>query len=210
MLKTPAGLTSSVKAEGKSFILQTEFIAHPESVQNAGRAAVPAGRIITTIAVQGQVVHRIEKVYNDAFDSEEKFALAEKAVKVQHISLARIVAARAKEFLASVTEITVSAEDRLGLIQGVARVTKVDFAEPLDSAEPSVKGNPILSHIRTVRDLVIAISQNTRLGKLQKAVGALEDKKFLLTGCGGSTFLLDLRDDANVSAVIKELEKVKG
>jgi hypothetical protein len=210
VLKTPAGLTSSIKAAGKSFILQTEFIASPESVQNAGRAAVPAGRIITTVAVQGQVVHRVEKIYNDAFDDEEKFAAAEKSVKVQHISLARIVAARAKEFLTSVSEITVSPEDRLGLIQGVAHVTKIDFTEVPDSAPMPVQGNPIFGGIRAVRDLVIAISQNTRLGKLQKAVGAIEDKKFLLTGYGGSTFLLDLRDDANVSAVIKELEKVKG
>lgn len=210
MLKTPAGLTSSVKAEGKSFILQTEFIASPESVQNAGRAAVPAGRIITTIAVQGQVVHRVEKIYNDAFDDEEKFAIAEKAVKVQHISLARIVSARAKEFLTSVSEITVSPEDRLGLIQGIGHVTKVDFGESPDSAQSPVQSNPILTNIKAVRDLVIAISQYTRLGKLQKAVGAIEDKKFLLTGYGGSTFLLDLKEDANVSAVIKELQKVKG
>jgi hypothetical protein len=55
----------------------------------------------------------------------------------------------------------------------------------------------------------VGISQNSRLGKLQKMVGSVEDNKFVLIGLEGKTFFLSLKENTNISAILDELEKVK-
>lgn len=205
MAKIPAGLTSSVNSGGKNFILQTEFIAG-ESVTDSG---IVSGRIKTTVAVGGQVVHKVEKTFIGADESDESFLAAEKAVKKQHLLVAKTVDTKPKEFLASVSELTVSGEDRLGLIPGIIEVTPVNLKD-LDEFKEENVNNPLLRNMEHIRGLVVAISQSTRLGKLQKMVGAIEDRKFMLTGFDGETFLLGLKDDADVVAIFKELDRVKG
>lgn len=204
MAKIPAGLTSSVSAEGKSFILQTEFIA----TNGAEDSGVISGRIKTTVAVSGQVVHKVEKAYIGAAETSDPLLAAEKAVKKQHLQVAKTVDSKPREFMASVSELTVSAEDRLGLIPGIVEVTPVDLKN-LEEFSTDDVNNPLLRNMELIRSLVVTISQSTRLGKLQKMVGAVEDKKFLLTGFDGGTFLLGLKDDADVVAIFNELDRVK-
>jgi hypothetical protein len=167
-----------------------------------------SGRIKTTVAVGGQVVHKVEKAYIGSDKTEDSFLAAEKAVKQQHLKIAKTVDSKPKEFMASVSELTVSGEDRLGLIPGVVEVTPVNLKN-LEEFSADTVSNPILKNMEPIKDLVVAVSQNTRLGKLQKMVGAIEDRKFMLTGFDGETFLLGLKDDADVIAIFKELDKAK-
>ena len=87
MAKAPAGITSSVKAEGKTYILQTEFLVITGKQTAKMSSTKPSGKIVTTVAIEGQVVHKVEKMYSEPWHSENDFMLAEKAVKKQHISL---------------------------------------------------------------------------------------------------------------------------
>jgi hypothetical protein len=209
MTKIPAGLTSSVTANNKSFILQTEFVASPANHDGLEGVESLSSLIKTTVAVEGQVVHKVEKAFAGPIDTEEAFIDAEKAVKQQHISVARIVSSKPREFIANVSELTISAEDRLGVIPGIAEVLKVDLANPAAAPIQSGSGKQFTEKIEPIRDLVLAVSQNTRLGKLKKLVGAIEDKKFMLIGYGGSTYFLGLAGDADVSSIFQELDKVR-
>ena len=82
MTRIPAGLTSSVTANNKSFILQTEFVASPANHGGPEEGGNLSSLIKTTVAVEGQVVHKVEKVFIGQIDTEEAFVDAEKAVKV--------------------------------------------------------------------------------------------------------------------------------
>lgn len=209
MAKIPAGLTSSVTADAKNFILQTEFTLSSGGRQREEFDPNATGHIKTTVAVEGQVVHKVDKTYRELFDSEEAFISAEKAVKQQHLAVARQVVSKPREFLASVSELTISGEDRLGLIPGVADVIQIDLANLSNQSQPAGPRANSLKNLELIRDLVFAITQNTKLGKLKKMVGTIDDKKFMLVGYGGHSYFLNLKEDADVSSVLSELDKVK-
>jgi len=206
MTRIPSGLTSSVAAGGKNFILQTEFIIASDVVDKS----ILSGRIKTTVAVEGQVVHKVEKAFAGTGGDEESFLSAEKAVKRQHLQVAKAAAAKPKEFMASVSELNVSAADRLTLIPGIQAVTKINLTNlPEHGAEWQTDDNPVLANMVLVRDLVVSLTQNTKLGKLQKLVAAVDENKYVLTGFDGGTYFLSLKDDADVSSVFEELKRAK-
>jgi hypothetical protein len=177
MLKLPAGMTSAVTADGNKYILQTEFLESPEF------------RIVTTVVFQGQVVHKVEKLFAGALESADSFAMAEKTIKTQHFSVARIFATRPRDINLSASDIQVSPMDKLRVINGVMEVIEVN--SELLSGESN---------------LVAAVAQNSRLGRLKRAVGGIENSKFLLTGFCGKTYLLGLKNDVDISKVLSELE----
>jgi len=209
MTKLPAGLTSSVSAYEKKFILQTEFLAPSAGRTDQAQAMPSTSRIKTTVAIEGQVVHKVEKGFTQPYDTDDGFNAAEKAVKHQHLSVARIVASKPREFLANVSELTILPEDRLGVIQGVGEVIPVDLGDLSSLPKQTGFKRQILESMELNRNLVLAVTQNTRLGKLKKMVGTIDDKKFMLTGYSGKTYLLYLSEDADVSAVFQELDKAK-
>ncbi|MCP4579983.1 MAG: hypothetical protein GY839_00080 [candidate division Zixibacteria bacterium] len=209
MTKMPAGLTSSVTANEKRFILQTEFLAPSTGSGSQVKAMTSTSRIKTTVAIEGQVVHKVEKGFAQPHDTDDGFIAAERAVKQQHISVGRIVASKPREFLANVSELTISPEDRLGVISGVGEVIQVDLGDLSNLPKQTGFKQQILESMELNRNLVQAISQNTRMGKLKKMVGTVDDKTFMLIGYSGKTYLLCLTDDVDVSSVFQELDKVK-
>ena len=97
MTRVPAGLATSVNSGGKNFILQTEFIAGNGSEDSD----VVSGRIKTTVALSGQVVHKVEKTFIGNDGTDNSYLAAEKAVKRQHLEVAKTVSTNPREFLAS-------------------------------------------------------------------------------------------------------------
>lgn len=205
MVRIPAGMTSSVKAEDKIFILQTEFILGGRG----GDESILNGKIKTTVAVSGQVVHKLEKTYIGSADEVDPISVAEKALKYQHVTVARTVSSNPRKFMESVSELTVSVEDRLTLVPGIKQVIPVDLRNLSEFKHNQSDDNPLMQNIHGIKDLVIAISQNTRMGKLQRMVGVVDDQRFILSGFGGGTYLFCLHDNADVSEVIAQVEKVK-
>lgn len=196
MIKTPAGLTSSVTADGKKYILQTEFLLAPEP------------RIITTVDYQGQVIHKVEKLFLLSLDDPDSYAQAEKAVKGQHISVARVIAARPRDFASRSIEIEVSIADKLRVIPGVAEVMEID-AELLSGNKasqtiPQLKA----SDLSAIRNLILSICKNSRLGRLRRAAAVMDGQRFLLAGASGKTFLVCLRPDTDISRMMTELDAV--
>jgi hypothetical protein len=204
MARIPAGLSSAVNADNKKFILQTEFRTDSEAPPDLIK-----GRIKTTVAVEGQVVHKVEKFFEGDANDPESFIGAEKAIKTQHISVARIVSTKPKEFLATVSELTISAEDRLALIPGIEVVLKVDLSDLSGMMDDADVTNPLLKNMELIRNLVMSVSLHTRIGKLKRMVGTIDDIQFMLVGYEGGTFFLNLKENADVSTIFKELEKAK-
>ncbi|OQX90965.1 MAG: hypothetical protein B6D58_09095 [candidate division Zixibacteria bacterium 4484_95] len=209
MHKAPAGLTSSVKVDDKTFILQTEFLTAPKSKKDVEDKLSSGGKIVTSVAVDGQIVHKVEKVLHGFVESSELFSSIETTIKKQHISVARLIASRPREFINSVSEIKISPADRLGVIPGVADVIEIDKEFSQIRLQQHKLQRPVIENMEKIRNLLVAISQNTRLGRLKKIVGAIEDRKFLLTGCGGKFYLLNLKDDVDITKLLEDLEMAK-
>lgn len=194
MPNTPAGLTSSVTADGKKYILQTEFLSSPEP------------HVVTVVVYKGQVVHKVEKLFQQKFDTPDGFGDAEKLIKTTHISVARSIAARPRDFGVRPMEIQVSAEDKLRLVNGIAEVTEITNNVHTDRSPALPKDNSIAKNIILINDVVMAISQNSRLGKFKRAVGTSNNHKFILTGSDNKTYLLGLKPNIDISKVLSELE----
>jgi hypothetical protein len=194
MLNTPAGLTSSVTADGKKYILQTEFLTAPEP------------HVVTVVVYKGQVVHKVEKICPEKLDSPDGLGETEKLIKTQHISVARSIAARPRDFGAKPMEIQVSAEDKLRLINGIVEVTEIRDNMHVDNSQTVAKADPIAKNICLIKDVIDAISQNSRLGKLRRAVGTSGSQKFVLTGSDGRTYMLGLKPNIDISKVLNDLE----
>ncbi len=194
MLNTPAGLTSSVTADGKKYILQTEFLAKPEP------------HVVTVVVYKGQVVHKVEKIFQQKLDTPDDIGDAEKLIKTTHISVARSIATRPRDFGVKPMEIQVSAEDKLRLISGISEVTEICANMHVEPSKTIPKNDPISKNICLINDVVSAITQNSRLGKFKRAVGTSGNQKFILTGSDGKTYLLGLKPDIDISKVLSELE----
>ena len=194
MLNTPAGLTSSVTADGKKYILQTEFLKSPQP------------HVVTVVVYKGQVVHKVEKICQHKLDTPDGFAETEKLIKTQHLSVARSIASRPRDFGAKPMEIQVSAEDKLRVISGIAEVTEICAGGRGELSGTAPKNDPILKNICLINDVVSAITRNSRLGKFRRAVGASGNQKFILTGGDGKTYLLGLKQNVDISKVLSELE----
>lgn len=194
MLNTPAGLTSSVTADGKKYILQTEFLANPEP------------HVVTVVVYKGQVVHKVEKICQRKLDTPDGIGEAEKLIKTTHISVARSIASRPRDFGVRPMEIQVSAEDKLRLINGIAEVTEISDNMHADQSRAVPKNDPISKNVCLINDVISAVSLNSRLGKFKRAVGTSGNQKFILTGSNGRTYLLDLKPNVDISKVLSELE----
>jgi hypothetical protein len=188
-MRTPAGRTSSVKALNKVFILQTEFLTKPRP------------RIVTSVALEGQIIHKVERTYDNAVETEEDLKLAEAAVVMQHQNLAKKMQSNGADFIKQTRSIKISAVDRLALIPGVS--IAVDIQEKLNGENPL----PIYVQARRVSEISQAISSSTKMGPLKLAAIIAEQGKFILSRADGKDNLLSLRPEADLREIISEAMK---
>ncbi len=189
MTRLPSGRTSSVKALNKVFILQTEFVAKPKP------------RIITSVALDGQIIHKVERTYDNLIASDDDLRLAEAAVATQHQNLARKMQTSGAEFIKQTRSIKISAVDRLALVPGVSTVTDVE--EKLNSPSP----HAIYVQSKYVSDIAHAITVSTKMGPLKLAAMISEQGKYILAKSEGRPFVLTLKPEADIRQVISEAMK---
>jgi hypothetical protein len=185
----PAGRTSSVKAQERTFIIQTEFRPDPGPV------------IISTVSLDGQTVHKIERAYLNPFDTEDGFLAAEAAIVAQHENLARKIRDNAADFIKKTRSIQISKIDRLGIIPGVSYIADID--EKLAGVNPA----PIYMQSKLILEIADAISQSSRAGAFGIAAIISEQGKFILDRDEGKGFLLSLKHDAEIGKVLKEAQE---
>jgi hypothetical protein len=188
-MRTPAGRTSSVKALNKVFILQTEFLTKPRP------------RIVTSVALEGQIIHKVERTYDNSFESEEDLKIAEAAVVMQHQNLAKKMQTNGADFIKQTRSIKISAVDRLALIPGVS--IAVDVQEKLNTDNPL----PVYVQARRISEISQAISNSTKMGPLRLAALIGEQGKFILSRADGKDNLLSLRPEADLREIISEAMK---
>jgi hypothetical protein len=186
----PAGRTSSVKAQGKTFIIQTEFRPDPGPV------------IISAVTLDGQTVHKVERAYDSPFDTETGFLAAEAAIVAQHENLAKKIRENAADFIKKTRSIQISRIDRLGIIPGVSYIADID--EKLSGDSPA----PVYAQSRVVLEIADAISQSSRVGPFQIAAIVSDQGKFILNRDDGKGYLLSLKHDADIGQVMKEAREI--
>jgi hypothetical protein len=189
MTRTPAGRTSSIKALNKTFILQTEFVTKPRT------------RIVTSVALEGQIIHKVERTFDSHLESDEDFRIAETAVVAQHQNLAKKIQTNGADFIKQTRSIRISAMDRLALIPGVSFVA--DIEEKLVAEKP----HEIYTQSKLVAEIADALSLTTKMGDFKTAAILSEHGKFVLERAEGKNFLMTLKPDAEVGTILNEAMK---
>ncbi len=188
-MRTPAGRTSSVRALNKVFILQTEFQVKPRT------------RIVTSVALDGQIIHRVERTYDNGLETEEDLRTAEAAVVSQHQNLAKKMQTNGADFIKQTRSIKISAVDRLALIPGISAVSEVQ--EKLDGQD----SHAIYAQAKYISEIGDAITNSTKMGPIKLGAIISEQGKFILSRADGKDYLLNLKADANIGEVISEALK---
>jgi hypothetical protein len=189
MLRLPSGRTSAIKALNKNFILQTEFLSKPRP------------RIITSVALDGQVIHKVERTYDHDLDSETGIIAAESAVLAQHQNLEKKIQFNGADFITQTRSISISVEDRLALISGISYV--IDIDEKLADANP----HTVYIQSKLLGEIGDAVSAGTKMGPLKVAAINSEHGKFIIDRIEGHSYLLSVKPDAEVAFVLKEVIK---
>ena len=189
MLRMPAGRTSSIKTMNKCFILQTEFSSKPRA------------RIVTSVALEGQIIHKVERTYDYQLDSETDIRQAETAVVAQHQNLAKKIESNGASFIKQTRSINISADDRLALIPGIVNVT--DIEEKLAQSNP----HPVYIQSKMLSEVGDAVTAGTKMGALKIIAINGEQGKFILDRIDGHNYLLSVKPDAEMSVALNEVMK---
>jgi hypothetical protein len=189
LMRTPAGRTSSVRALNKVFILQTEFLAKPRA------------RIVTSVALDGQIIHKVERTYDNKIETEEDLKASEVAVVAQHQNLANKMQANGADFIKQTRSIKISPVDRMALIPGISVVSDID--EKLAGEKP----HSIYTHSKLISEIATAISASTKVGPMKLAAVIGEMGKFIISNSDNKYYLLSLRPDADIRQVLNEAIK---
>ncbi len=186
----PAGKTSSVKVMDKTFILQTEFRLKPK----------PA--IVTSVALDGQVMHKVERQYIRPYEADHDFRAAEDAINAQHTAIARKLSSGGADFIGVTKEptISISREDKLGVISGVSFVANLE--EKLAADNPS----SVYIQSKLIVEISDAIRSGTRSGRFLNAAVISKNGKFILDKSDGKAYLLSLKPEAEISKIITEIK----
>jgi len=184
----PPGRTSSVKAQDKTFILQTEFKINPKRA------------IVTTVSLDGQVIHRVERSYSQVIESDEDFKNIEAAIVSQHESIARKIIANSSDFIRQTKSIKISRLDRLGVISGIAYVANVE--DKLNGENPPM----VYRQAKLIMQIGDAITTTSRVGALKMAAIISDQGKFVLDRMEEEGHLVTLKSDADIGHIISEIE----
>ena len=185
---TPPGRSSSVKAQDRVFILQTEFKISPKRA------------IVTSVSLEGQVIHRVERAYIQEIETEEEYRHAEEAVISQHESIARKIVSNSSDFIRQTKSIRISRSDKLGIIPGVSYVS--NLGEKLESENPPL----IFQQSKLILEISDAITANSRVGPLKVAAIISDQGKFILDKSDSGSHLVTLKSEADIGKILMEIE----
>jgi hypothetical protein len=184
----PPGRTSSVKAQDRTFILQTEFKVNPKRA------------IVTSVSLDGQVIHRVERSYPLEIESDDDLRQAEAAIVSQHEAIARKIISDTADFIRQTKSINISRSDRLGIIPGISYVANIE--EKLIDENPPM----VYKQANLIMQIGDAISATSRVGPLKLAAIISDQGKFVLDRVEKSGHLVTLKSEADIGTIILEIE----
>lgn len=187
MAGLPPGRSSSVKTTNKTFILQTEFRTTPKPV------------IVTSVSLDGQIVHKVERSYRLPWEAEEDFMVAEAAINAQHSGLERKIKINGNDFVRQTSSIKISKVDRLGVIPGIS------FVAPLDEKLAADNPAPIYTQSQLILDIADAVSASSRNGAFKIAAIINDQGKYFVDRDEIRGYLVTLRPDAEMGKVLREV-----
>jgi len=153
----PAGRTSEVMRRGVTLQVQTEY------------ASRPAPRLTTTILDSGRVIHKIGNQLERPIESPADQELAEKAIKVQHFDVLKIITDEPSGNELSTSESSKeescgkSTYDQLLAVSGVKQVFHLDndgnFVGANASAEFQQAFKDVFKNIRQIVDVFVRLPE---------------------------------------------------
>ena len=186
MAGLPPGRSSSVRTTNKTFIIQTEFRTSPKP------------SIVTSVSLDGKIVHKIERSYGLPWEAEADLKAAEAAIAAQHTGLEKKIKINGNDFIRQTSSIKISKLDRLGVIPGVS------FVAPLDEKLASDNPSPVYVQSKLVLDIADAISESSRNGPFKVAAVVNDQGRFLIDRDEERGYLVSLKPDADIGRVITE------
>jgi hypothetical protein len=153
------------------------------------------------VALDGQIIHRVERTYDNGLETEEELKVAEAAVIAQHQNLAKKMQTNGADFIKQTRSIKISAVDRLALIPGISVVS--DVQEKLDGQNP----HGIYVEAKYISEIADAITNATKMGPIKLGAIIGEQGKFILSRAEGRDYLLSLKPEAEIGEVINEALK---
>jgi len=183
----PSGRTSSVKTANKTFLVQTEFKLKPKTA------------IVTCISLDGQVVHRVERIISRPMEDGNSWSEAELAIKSQHDALAKKIIVNSSDFIKQTKSIKISRFDKLNIVPGISYIANID--EKLQEDDP----HTIFIQSKLITEIGEAIGNNSRNGKFKIAAILTDQGKYILDRATDEGFLMTLKNDAEIGQVIKNV-----
>ncbi|UCC80708.1 MAG: hypothetical protein JSW64_04950 [Candidatus Zixiibacteriota bacterium] len=188
MTGLPPGRTSSVKAQDRTFILQTEFKTKPKRA------------IVTSVSLEGQVIHKVERSYLLEIENDDDLREAEASIVSQHESIARKIISDTADFIRQTKSIRISRADRLGIIPGIAYVANIE--DKLSGDNPPM----IYNQAKLITQIGDAIAATSRVGALKLAAIISDQGKFVLDRMEEAGHLVTLKSEAEIGSIISEIE----
>jgi hypothetical protein len=183
----PSGRTSSVKAANKTFLVQTEFKLKPKTA------------IVTCVSLDGQVVHRVERIISRPMEDGNTWSEAESAIKSQQDALAKKIIANSRDFIKQTKSINISRLDKLNIVPGISYIANVD--EKLQEDDP----HTIFIQSKLIAEIGDAIGKNSRNGRFNIAAILTDQGKYILDRLTEDGFIMTLKNDAEIGNVIKNV-----
>jgi len=153
------------------------------------------------VALDGQIIHKVERTYDNQIETEEDLKAAEAAVVAQHQNLAKKMQANGADFIKQTRSIKISAVDRLALVPGVSTV--VDIEEKLIGEKP----HSLYVQTKLIAEIADAVSESTKMGPMKLSAIIGEQGKFIVSRCDGKDYLLSLKPEADLRQVLAEAIK---
>jgi hypothetical protein len=104
---TPAGRTSSVTWEGKTFQVQTEFVTRPNP------------KVVSSIILDGKLIHKVDKTWKGEIKTEEQKEI-EQFLKKEHEKVTRALKKNPYDFLSG------GKEDFQSQVQRLSGLKEID------------------------------------------------------------------------------------
>lgn len=198
----PAGRLSAVEYGAEKIQIQTEFSRHPQP------------RVATSVAIGGQVLHKIQKAWTLGLDSPERQHEVEQLINQQHVEVTALVKEHAQALMQHVRP-TQEQSPEQKLVQAAMKLVGVREAFVFSSdqvvtsaGKPDAEIQALGSMVAGATDLLLLISQIGRLGTSEDCVLHLGNEALLLVPYGPSYLaaLVDIKTKKH--EVLRDLHRL--
>ncbi len=196
----PAGRLSKVTEDGVLLQIQTEFSWHPNP------------RVATTVCLDGVVLHKIQKDWEAAVETEPQQRAVENFLNRQHDEIVSVIKARKAELVKGHRSKDIAAIlDQLFGIHGVTAtwcLNNVGLVSALSNSDDPEPRNYDLS--RSLTSLCGFLCSATTLGEAVEGAAVLDDYSLIIVRKDSDYFVVEFDPSVDSSGILKRVRAIMG